>query len=57
MNRDLVHGQQLDLKKVSKPFETNFGLQLLYLKEHYRIGFASKKVAGSVSTLCNPPFT
>ena len=26
------------------------------LKEHYRIGFASKKVAGRVSTLCNPPY-
>ena len=25
------------------------------LKEHYRIGFADKTVAGSVSTLCNTP--
>ena len=27
------------------------------LKEHYRIGFANKTVAGSVGTLCNPPYT
>ena len=29
-------------------------LALKDLKEHYRIGFAIKKVAGCVSTLCNP---
>ena len=32
-------------------------LSLTYLKEHYRIGFSGKKVAGSVNTLCNPPYT
>ena len=34
----------------------NFKFQAT-LKEHYRTGFASKTVAGSVSTSCSPPYT
>ena len=30
---------------------------MFYFKGNFRIGFASKRVAGSVSTLCNPPYT
>ena len=33
---------------------TELGCSHVTLKEYYRIGFANKTVAGSVSTLCNP---
>ena len=50
-------GKLLVIMSARVDFTMSLGLVLYNLKEYYRIGFASKKVAGSVSTLCNPPYT